>query len=205
MSFHPGFHRRRSIRLRGFDYSRAGVYYVTLCTEDRLCLFGDVVDGVMHLNDAGRMADEFMVGLPDRYPNITVDCHQVMPNHVHAVLIIADRPGIIDMPPQIPVGAIHESPPAIHELPLQGSDCDAYIRWRTQRRSMLIPKCIGYYRMNTAKRINRMRHTPGARVWQRDYYEHIIRHQRSLDRIRRYIADNPKNWTRDRNNPRRTP
>jgi REP element-mobilizing transposase RayT len=71
---------------------------------------------------------------------------------------------------------------------------------------MLIPKCIGYYRMNTAKWINRMRGVSGIRVWQRNYHEHVIRNQRSLDRIRRYIADNPRNWGRDRNNPgRRTP
>jgi putative transposase len=193
MAYDPEKHRRRSIRLWDHDYSRAGAYYLTLCTQNRECLFGDVMEGEMRMNEAGRMADDFIARIPDRYPAITVDCYQVMPNHIHMVLIVADVVGPVS------VGAIHE-------LPLQRISRSNQVeceKRRLQRRAMLIPKCVGFYRMNTAKRVNQMRGVAGVRVWQRNYHEHIIRHQRSLDRIRRYIADNPKNWDRDRNNPSR--
>jgi len=186
MKYNREIHNRRSIRLHQYDYSQAGAYFVTLCVKDRACLFGDVIDGKMQLNDAGRVADEFMIGIPGRYPNIIVDCHQIMPNHVHAVLVI------VDSAEMALVGAIHELPLREHSESEQR---------RLKRRTMLIPKCMGFYRMNTAKRINVMRGMPGIPVWQRNYHEHIIRNQQSLDRIRRYIAENPENWTLDRNYP----
>ena len=108
-----------------------------------------------------------------------------MPNHIHMIAVIGEHP----------VGAIHE-------LPLRESTgfVDHKNR-RLTRRAMLIPKMVGYFRMNVSKRINQIRCTPGATVWQRNYYEHIIRDSDSMNRIRRYIASNPGKWKSDLQNP----
>jgi len=138
-------HRRRSIRLHDYDYSATGAYFITICTQGRACLFGEVVDGAMCLNGTGAMIESVWNLLPQRYPGITLDAFVVMPNHIHGIVSIDG-----------PVGAIHE-------LPLH------------QRRSMTLPKVVGYLKMNSAKRINQSRNTPGIRVWQRNYYERVIR------------------------------
>ena len=152
---------RRSIRLRDYDYSTTGAYFVTICTHERGCLFGEVVEGQMRLNEAGGMVESVWNLLPQRYPGITLDAFVVMPNHIHGIVSIDG-----------PVGAIHE-------LPLH------------QRRSMTLPKVVGYLKMNSAKHINQLRNTPGIPVWQRNYYERVIRDDRELAAIRQYIADNP--------------
>jgi hypothetical protein len=82
-------HDRRSLRLNGYDYAQAGAYFVTICTQDRACLFGDVADGEMRLNDAGRMVRSVWEALPDRFPRTGLDAFVVMPNHVHRIIVIA--------------------------------------------------------------------------------------------------------------------
>jgi REP element-mobilizing transposase RayT len=103
-----------------------------------------------------------------------------MPNHFHGIITINNH-----------VGAIHELP--LHELPLQIEP--------KQRRKMLLPKIIGFLKMNSAKEINQIRATLGYPVWQRNYYEHIIRSEEEMNRIHRYIIDNPAKWAEDENNP----
>jgi REP element-mobilizing transposase RayT len=110
-----------------------------------------------------------------------------MPNHVHGIIVIIHNE-------TNPIGAIGDRDVgAIHELPLRNE--------LSHRRRMLIPKIVGYFKMNTAKEINQIRNTPGVPVWQRNYYEHIIRDERDLDRIRAYIAENPLRWPEDEENP----
>ena len=167
-------HHRRSIRLKGYDYSQPGAYFVTVCTHRWANLFGDVLDGKLELNRFGRIVKALWLRIPDIRPHIGVDEFVVMPNHVHAIAIIED------------VGAIHELP--LHDA-------------RRQRRSMLLPKVVGYFKMNTAKHINRARNTPGMPVWQRNYYDHVVRDKVDLERIRQYIRDNPAQWDIDRENP----
>ena len=118
----------------------------------------------MRLSPAGGIVGAFWKDLPSRYPNVELDAFVVMPNHVHGIIMIF-------------VGAIHE-------LPL----CQ-----QTSRRRMLLPKIIGYIKMNTAKQINQLRNAHGVPVWQRNYYEHVIRNEESLNIIRQYIAENPVN------------
>ncbi|MDF1580358.1 MAG: hypothetical protein P1P74_06210 [Desulfuromonadales bacterium] len=188
MAYNPDIHHRRSIRLRDFDYSGGGAYFVTLCVHGRECLFGEVADGEMRLSDAGRMVTTVWDSLPHRYPGLGIDVCVVMPNHLHGIVIIND-----------PVRAIHELPGcesvnpvrAIHELPLRS------------RRTMTLPKVVGFLKMNTAKQINQMRDTPGTPVWQRNYYERVIRSEREWNAIRQYIADNPAKWADDENHPAR--
>ncbi len=173
MAFDPERHRRRSIRLQEYDYSQAGAYLVTLCTKDRRNLFWEIGNGSMQLNPFGEIVQACWQDLPLRYPDMELDAFVVMPNHLHAIVLL-------------PVGAIHE-------LPLQGH--------RIQRRRMLLPKIVGYAKMNTAKRINQLRDTPSTPVWQRNYYEHVIRDEASLSNIRLYIAENPMRWADDEENP----
>ncbi len=162
--------RRRSLRLPGYNYSQPGAYFVTICTQNRLPIFGRVDQGRMLLNNCGIIATRKWERLDERFPEIEIDEFIVMPDHMHGIVIISDVGAT-------PVGANHDLP--IHELP------------RLARRRMTLPMVIGFYKMNTAKAINIANDTRGTHVWQRNYYEHIIRNQDSLNRIRRYIQENP--------------
>lgn len=178
MGYDPDRHHRRSIRLKGYDYSQVGAYFVSICTQGRECLFGGIVAGEMVLNDAGEIVAGEWLKTVEICNEIALDEWVVMPNHFHGILVITD-----------PVRAIHESP-------LQMTV--------TQRRNMAIPKLIGRFKMLSSKRINALRKTTGAKLWQRNYHEHIIRDEASLVRIRRYIRDNPVRWALDRENPETT-
>jgi putative transposase len=176
--FDPDKYHRRSVRLQGYDYSQPGAYFVTICTHGQECIFGYVIDDLMELSPYGEMVWQTWRGLPERFERVELDQFVVMPNHVHGIVVIT--------PPN--VGAIQVG--VIHELPLQ-----------TQRRRMLLPRVVGYFKMNASKAINELRGTPGTPVWQRNYYEHIVRNERELRAIREYILDNPLNWQLDRENP----
>ena len=186
--------RRRSLRLPGYDYSQPGAYFITICTRNRLSIFGRVDQGKMQLNKNGIIATRKWEQLDERFPEIEIDEFIVMPDHMHGIVIISD------------VGAIHAG--AIHELPRQR---DPKYKNATQqdaleknspiaRRRMTLPMVIGFYKMNTAKAINIANDTRGTPVWQRNYYEHIIRNEDSLNRIRRYIQENPIKWSIDPEN-----
>jgi len=173
--------KRRSIRLQGYDYSQAGAYYITMCTRNRECLFGNVIDGQIQLNEVGRIVQTVWNGLPQFYEGVELDAFVVMPNHVHGVIVI-----------HAGVGAIHESP--LLSKPFASARI-------VDRRRMLLSKIIGRFKMVTAKQINALRETSGLTVWQRNYYEHVVRDEVSLNRIRQYLADNPAQWEFDRENP----
>lgn len=163
------------MRLRNYDYSTAGAYFVTICTQERECLFGDIVDGGMKLNEFGQIVQSIWHDLPARFPDIQLGEFIVMPNHVHGIIIIIHRNNN-------PVGAIHE-------LTLR----------HNERRQMLLPNIIGYFKMNTAKRINQLRDLRGMPVWQRNYYDRVIRNDQEFNQTRQYIIDNAKNWEKDEN------
>jgi len=180
----PQRHRRRSIRLPGYDYSSAGAYFVTICTQNRKRLFGEIVDGEMRLNDAGKIVAHEWMNIGKINNEIELDEWIVMPDHFHGILII-----------NVAVRAIHESP-GQSESPRQPGQMAI-----VQRRNMTLPKLIGRFKMLSSKSINIIRNTPGVPVWQRNYYEHIIRKHESLNRIRAYIANNPAKWKMDHKKP----
>ena len=167
---------RQSIRLRGYDYSRVGAYYITICVRNRQCLFGDVIDRHMQLNQAGLIIRSVWDNLPRLYDGIDLDAFIVKPNHVHGIVVINQ-----------PVGVIQESP--------------TYAEPVAQRRRMLLSKIVGRLKMVSAKQINALRGSSGQPLWQRNYYEHVIRDEGSLKRIRQYFADNPAQWEFDHENP----
>jgi putative transposase len=182
---------RRSIRLKDYDYSQPGGYYITVCVHHRECLFGDIVDAEMKMNRFGETVKECWEEIPRKYHNVEMDEFVVMPNHFHGIIIINDSE-----PNDNNVGAIFVG--AIHELPLQNELAQRMDIKR--RRRMLVPKIIGRFKMNSAKRINEIRNSAGASLWQRGYYEHIIRNNEELNRIRKYIINNPVRWSQDKEN-----
>ena len=184
MKYNLEKHHRRSIRLKHYDYSQPGAYFITLCTQNRECLFGEIVDGQMVLNQYGKIVEQYWTEIPLQYTNTVLDKFIVMPNHLHGIIIITDIVGAIPVG-AIPVGAIHELPLSQNESPQSQN-----------RRNMIIPKIIGWFKMNSAKQINQLRQTPGVSVWQRNFYEHIIRDD-ELNRIQNYIVHNPLNWQSD--------
>ena len=151
---------RRSIRLKGYDYSQAGAYFVTICTQNRECLFGDVVNGEMVLNEFGELVFATWADLPNHNFGIELDAFIAMPNHVHGIINIV-RAGL---------------EPA-----------------RTGKMQNL-SEIIRQFKTFSARRINQLRNTPGLPLWQRNYYEHVVRDEDDLYRIRKYIINNPAKW-----------
>jgi REP element-mobilizing transposase RayT len=177
---------RRSIRLPDYDYSQPGAYFVTMVTFRRECLFGEIRNSMMYLSEAGQIVLDVWNSLPVRYPTVTLGTAVVMPNHFHGIVIINESVGVIPV-----VGAIHESP-LRNELPLREP--------RAQRRRMTLPLVIGYFKMNSAKQINKLLNSSGVPIWQRNYYEHIVRNDDERNRIHFYIESNIDNWEDDDEN-----
>jgi REP element-mobilizing transposase RayT len=226
MSFNPDNHHRRSIRLDGYDYSSSGAYFITIGTYQRQCLFGNVIDGAMHLNDMGHIvAEEWMRSQTIRQ-EIQFDEWVIMPNHIHGIVWI-QSPDTSDNP----VGA-HGGAPARRQAsqPNRDDHCPnqsaktkttgeehqqsarAHSRAPLQptsqpkigiahRRPRSLSSFIAGFKSATTKRINRFRNAPGTPVWQRNYYDHIIRDDRALHQIRHYIQTNPSSWTIDQLHP----
>ncbi len=190
MTYDPEHHHRRSIRLPGYDYASPGAYFVTLCTADRSCLFGDVVDGVMRLNEYGEIAQREWLATARIRREVELDAFMFMPNHAHVVLWFVANVGADGRPP-LPadrdpsVGA--QSPAPLHAAPL--------------RAPRSLGALVAGYKSTVTKQINILRNMPGADVWQRNYYEHVIRNDRALDAIRAYIVDNPARWEWDTYHP----
>lgn len=175
MAYHPDVHQRRSIRLKGYDYSKGGAYFVTICTYERECLFGEVVDGEMQVNDMGKVVLRCWNDIPAHFPHVALDEYVVMPNHVHGILFMRDCPT---------VGAKNFSP-----LP-HGT-------------TKTIGSVLRGFKIGVTKELRQ--HCDIYSVWQRNYYERVIRDDRELAATREYIANNPAQWATDDNNPRNSP
>jgi len=181
MPYDSKIHHRRSIRLRHHDYI-AGVYFFTLVAYQRECLFGSVVDEVMQLNDWGRIVAEEWARTPAVRANIELDSFVIMPNHVHGIVWIncgGDRQEVVPDQMGAPDVFAAEPGPRKHSL-------GAF---------------IGGFKAGVTKRINTLRGMPGGPVWQRNYYEHVIRNETELARAREYIETNPLRWVIDKENP----
>jgi REP element-mobilizing transposase RayT len=171
----PDSRDRRSVRLRGYDYTQASGYFVTICTYQRECLFGEIVDREMRVNDLGRIAERVWLHTADVRPNIMLDAFVVMPNHIHGIIALTAR-----------VTATESHTDCVRRSgPLRGS----------------LGAIMGQFKSIVTKTINRLRGGPEMLVWQRSYFEHIIRNENDLRRIRDYIENNPARWAEDENNP----
>ena len=177
----PAIHYRRSIRLRGYDYSQTGAYFVSICTQNRQCLFGQIFDGIMRLNDAGGIAQQCWNEIPIHFPHLELDEFVIMPNHVHGIVVITDSA----------VGAKNFSP---LQPPLQPPP------QRTTQQPCGTSKTIGSivrgFKIGVTKWMRQ--NTNFHDIWQRNYWEHIVRDESELNRIRQYIHNNPTQWESDR-------
>ena len=170
--------QRRSIRLPSFDYSSPGAYFVTVCTKNRLCMFGEVTGGEVKLSPFGHIVMRCWHDLENHYAHVELDAFVVMPNHIHGIVVLPDVDRRAD------VGAGFE--PA---------------RPTARNRSHGLPEIVRAFKTFSSRRINEAKATPGESVWQRNYYERVIRDEAELDRARQYILGNPANWSRDSENP----
>jgi REP element-mobilizing transposase RayT len=217
MRFHPERHHRRSIRLKGYDYRQAGAYFVTVCTQDRSFLFGEMVHGEMRLNDAGKMVYDVWNDLPAFYPGVQTDAFIVMPNHIHGIIILvgAGPRACPDAGPRACPDAGPRACPDSGPRACPDSGPRAYPGQPQEMgqpqgvaRTMGLPDVVHRFKTMTTKRyadgVKRLGWEPfRGRLWQRNYYEHIIRNEESLNRIREYILTNPMRWALDHENPYR--
>ncbi len=217
MSYDPEIHHRRSIRLKGYDYSQAGAYFITICTHERECLFGEIRDGQMHLNEIGKIVETEWLKTAEIRDNVELDAFVVMPNHLHGIIVITGNSKTVGAHRSAPngddantVGADNRPPNdgigspvgADSRLPDDGigSPVGADGRPPLRRQPKSIGSIVAGFKSAVTKQINIIRNTPGAPVWQRNYYEHIIRNEEAFTRIQRYIIENPAQWQYDREN-----
>jgi putative transposase len=178
MSYDPSRHHRRSIRLPGYDYAKAGAYFITVCAHNRASLFGSIQGDEMIANDAGDMLNTMWDAFTVRFPHVSIDASVVMPNHIHAILVLADAAtadGDIGEPSRQDVGTIIG-------------------RWKS---------------LTTHEYLRGIRESDWLpfekRLWQRNFWEHVIRNEDELDRLRSYIAANPARWAADKLHPSAPP
>lgn len=184
--YRPDIKPHKSIRLKGYDYSRAGAYFVTICTHNKECLFGSVMDENMVLNDFGRMVDVEWLKTAEIRKNVVLDGYVIMPNHFHGIFLITENDG------------------GKARLATTGYNVSIKMEFGKPKPGSL-PVIVGSFKSAVTRQINLVRGTPGKEAWQRNYYEHIIRNPDELNRIREYIINNPLKWHLDRDNPNGTP
>ena len=204
--YDPNVHNRRSIRLKGYDYAQPGAYFVTIVAQGRECLFGNIVDGEMRLNDAGRMTERWWVELGNKYPHIIPDARIVMPNHFHGIVIITDehRPHVGADPR---VGAdLCVCPDTNTGMGAHAGNQGADVGNQGAHAGAPLPEIVQWFKTMTTNEyvrgVKTLEWTPfPGKLWQRNYYDHIIRNDRELWAIQEYIANNPVQWAVDRENP----
>jgi REP element-mobilizing transposase RayT len=188
--YNHDIHHRRFIRLRGYDYSQEGLYFVTTCTQNRACLFGNITDGAMRLNEIGRMVENEWLKLPERFNNVVLDVFQIMSNHFHGILQIVGA-GLAPAP--------NDSVACDNRAGMDNNEATAHNR-ATARVAPTIGNIIGAFKSlvtNECLKIFKSKNEYLGKLWQHNYYEHIIRDHNDYARIAGYIADNPANWAND--------
>jgi REP element-mobilizing transposase RayT len=182
--FDPNIHHRKSIRLRGYDYSQAGAYFVTIVTFQRAGLFGEIINGEMVLNETGKIIQKWWDDIPIHFPGVETGAFVIMPNHVHGIIILHDRRGAVPAP--FVSGGENQGGNVLNDKE-QGGET--------------LGQIVAYFKYQSTKEINAL---TGAgvvtKLWQRNYYERIIRNDREMDAIWRYIENNPANWAQDSEN-----
>lgn len=174
MPYNKDIHHRRSLRLQKFDYTSAGAYFITICTHQRACVFGQIAAGAMQPSDAGKIVALVWDEIPVNCPTVATDEFVVMPNHIHGIIVI-DASNVTT--PH--VGARFIAPKTIGEI-------------------------VREFKARSTRAVNKTKSIQGVSVWQRNYYEHVIRSESELSAIREYIANNPLQWDLDSNNPHTT-
>ncbi|MFW6096429.1 MAG: transposase [Chloroflexota bacterium] len=198
--------RRRSIRLKNYDYRNPGAYFITVCVQGGACRLGKIFDGQMELNWRGHLVAGAWLWLAERYPYVDLDAWQVMPNHLHGILVLTN---VKSDDSQSDAGTVREPP--LHSGGTVRADEDRHAHGERPQAPKIIPikkpvgRLIGAFKTVCTGQINRMQDTKGARFWQRDFFDRIIRNQRELQAIREYIDSNAAIWESDRLHPSAPP
>ena len=250
--------QRRAMRLRSYDYSQPGAYFVSICAQHRKCLFGTIIDGQMRLNEIGEIVVECWSRIPQHFPSVELGEYVIMPNHIHGIIALnivgarsprpigeeqsisptvgARSPRPIGEEQSIsptvgtrsprPIGEEQSISPTVGARsprpigeeqsisPTVGTrsprpigeeqSISPTVGTRSPRPSDNSPslgKIVAYFKYQSTKHINQHHNMPGTRIWQRNYYDHVIRDDTDLQRIRRYIQDNPMKWALDQLHP----
>ncbi len=187
--YNPNIHHRRSIRLKGYDYSQAGLYFITICINNRKCLIGNIKNGEMIWNDAGKMIENEWLKITNRFKNTKLHEFIIMPNHFHAILEIVGATLVVA--PLVVAPNDKGQPQGIaptnteaEKKPRLGDIVGAFL-------SITTVEYIRGVKNNNWKPFDR-------KLWQRNYWEHIIRSEKSYNRISEYIINNPGNWDEDK-------
>lgn len=209
--------RRRAMRLRGYDYSQPGAYFVTICAQHRKCLFGTIIDGKMQLNEIGKIVVECWNRISQHFPSVELGEYVIMPNHTHGII----RWGIPEMKsPYVPehiatrrgdrqtTAKPQFATPPEHIATRRGEVSSPALNnsRKDEAPSPTLGKIVAYFKYQSTKRINQHRDRQGTRIWQRDYYDHVVRDAPDLQRLCQYIQNNPMKWELDQlhpNNPSR--
>lgn len=198
MCYDPDRHHRHSVRLKGFDYSQPGFYYVTICSHKRVEILGKIVDHVMINNQVGEMVNRMWKQIPNWYENVVLDCYQIMPNHIHGIIHIRRRGGVTP-----PINDHAKS--SCENVPNKNPFCDMPTIEGAETTPLppvpTLGQLVGRFKYQATKAINKMHKTPGNKVFQRGFYDRIIRGKTSLIRTRKYIIENPEKWLTDELNP----
>ena len=186
MRFNPDSHHRQSIRLRHFDYAQGGAYFITICCHDRLPLFGSVVNGEMALNEAGDMIKKWWYELPQKFAGTQLDEFVVMPNHFHGIIHIVGA--------DLRVRPVHSR----HMHP----DCGADDKKSGAHAGAPLHSMIQWFKTMSTNEYIRGVNQKGwpafnGKLWQRNFYERIVRSEAELKSIREYIVNNPAQWILD--------
>jgi putative transposase len=176
--------QRRSIRLKGYDYSQPGAYFITICTKDKIRILGNIEGERVIYSQIGKIAEECWLNIPDHFPNVKLDQWIIMPNHIHGIIFIHDsRRGeaFVEDHNQM-------KPPTANASPVR------HPKGTTPKSLSAI---IQNFKSVSTRRVNKLQVTPRKSLWQRGYYDRIIRNEMELDHIRRYIQENPLKWDLD--------
>ena len=188
--YNSEIHNRHSIRLKEFDYSQNGYYFVTICTKNRECFFGDVARGKIELSEIGKIVKKYWMEISQHFENVELDEYIVMPNHIHGIVIINDNYQNMNVGATLAVAQRHRnrsSRAGARPAPTIGDIVGSF-------KSICVVKWLQHMKEN---KLNGL-----GKFWQRNYYEHIIRNEIELNAIREYILNNPLQWEIDNENPK---
>ena len=200
--------RRRAMRLPGYDYTQPGAYFVTICVQHRKCLFGTVTDRKLQLNEIGQIIIDCWNHIPQHFPSVELYEYVVMPNHMHGIIAWGIPKPEDPHPPKI----AEARSPRLSQIatPFEntknvGARSPRPLKNNLNRinetPSFSLGKIIAYFKYQSTKRINQRYNTPGMRLWQKNYYDHIVRDDPDLQRLREYIQINPMKWELDQLHP----
>lgn len=195
MKYNPKIHNRRSIRLQGYDYSHAGAYFITCCCHDRKCWFGKIENDDMILNEYGMVAYNEWIKLTERFSNFELDVFQIMPNHLHVILVLNDvGASLADAQKDLPANraTARDAPTTETKSKTVGDILGAY-------KSLVANECLEIFKLKYVGAGLAPAQIPMmGKLWQRNFYEHIIRNEKSYQTISNYIINNPANWKDDK-------